>query len=333
MEKREHRRHAAIAILLLLLLLCLLLMHGGGTCRVTVVVEGGGHADPSGETDVDYGDDLVIELHPDEGFEVAAVEVDGRDVYEGGAEVVLRDIREDHLVRVMFSSEPGMHFIEASSAGGGRISPSGRIAVAEGEDAEFRLDADEGSVLSALYVDGVRVATADRHVFPAVSSDHTIHAVFSEPDAGAGTDGLEVNVTKVEGVRIGADGRAEMFVDSRVRPLSEGDPFELEGIFPGMWQTATVEAVNGRGSDLRLSLAAADLRGSEELAGSIAVIVRAGGSTRGIVLSDLIGAGMDLGRLPAGGSATMRITLELPGESSGNWTVDRGLSFRLSVEA
>lgn len=331
--KRKNRRYAVIIIVLLLLLLCLLLMHGGGTCRVTVVVEGGGYADPSGETDVDYGDDLVIGLYPYEGFEAVAVEVDGRDVYEGGAEVVLRDIREDHLVRVIFSPEPGMHVIEASSAGGGRVSPSGRTAVADGEDAEFRLEADRGSVLSALYVDGVRVATADRYVFRAVSSDHTIHAVFSEPDAGAGTGGFEVNVTKVEGIRIGPDGRAELFRDSRVRPLSEGDPFELEGIFPGMWQTATIEAVNGMGSDIRLSLVATDLRGSGELAGGIAVIVRIGGSTQGAVLSDLMVGGMDLGRLPAGGSSTMRITLELPGESSGNGTVDRSLSFRLSVEA
>lgn len=331
--KREHCRYAVIIIVLLLLLLCLVLMNGGGTHRVTVVVEGGGYADPSGEIDVGNGDDLMIGLHPDEGFEVASVEVDGRDMYEGGNEVVLRDIREDHLVRVVFSSEPGVHVIEASSTGGGRVSPSGTIAVADGEDIGFLFEADEGSALSALYVDGVRVAVSDSYVFGAVSSDHTIHAVFSESEPGADPGGLEVNVTKVEGIRIGADGRAEMFRDPRVRPLSEGDPFDLDGMFPGMWQTATIEVLNGGGSDLRLYLHATDLRGSEELADGIAVIVRTGGSSQGIVLSDLLGTGIDLGRLPAGDSSTLKMTLELPGESSGNGTIDRSLSFRLSVEA
>lgn len=331
--EKDRRGWIIVILLLLLLLLCLLFSHGAGTHTVTVETEGGGYADPSGTIEVRDGDDLMVVLHPDDGCIVSAVEVDGEDVYDGGEVLELLDIDRDLSVRVLFASHRGMHEITASSSAGGSISPSGTVAVPEGGDIAFTMTEDEGYLLSALYVDGIRVdAVGGEYVFEDVSGNHAIHAVFSHASDPGVVDGFSVDVTKVEGIR--ADrGRAEMFTDARVRPLSEGDPFLLEGMFPGMWQTATLEISNGTDSDAGIVLKVSDTRGSGDLARRAVIIVNTDHSTDGAALSDVEAHPIDLGTLPAGSSAAVKVTLVLPGESSGNETMDGSLSFRLSVEA
>lgn len=295
--------------------------------------EGGGYTVPSGTIEVGDGDDLMVELHPDEGWFVSAAEVDGEDVYDGGGILELLDVSRDVSVRVLFASHREAHEISASSSAGGSIAPSGTVAVPDGGDIVFRMTEDEGCRLSALYVDGVRVEAVGEYVFEDVSADHAIHAVFSST-ADSGAEGsFGVDVTKVEGIRAYADGRAGMFRDSRVRPLSEGDPFELDGIFPGLWQTATLEISNGTDSDASVVLKATDLSGSEEIARGTVLVLNRGSSSEGRALSEIEGHPIDIGILAAGSSATVEVTLVLPGESSGNGTIGGSLSFRLSVEA
>ncbi|MEA3313476.1 MAG: copper amine oxidase N-terminal domain-containing protein [Caldisericota bacterium] len=79
---------------------------------------------------------------------------------------------------------PVFYAISASSGYGGKIIPSGKIEVINGEERTFIIKADEGFKISAILIDGNSIAiTSDleqHYTFTNVQKDHTITAEFEE---------------------------------------------------------------------------------------------------------------------------------------------------------
>lgn len=340
-EMKNRRRNTVV--LLLLLLLLLLAWHlslGQGEHTVTIITEGSGSAQPSGDVLVEDGGVLEIGMHPDEGWFVSSVSIDGEDAgYEGGV-LLMEDIRSDTEVRIVFSPIGGLFVIKATSSAGGTISPSGEATVVAGGDIRFTATASGGFRFSCFQVDGARTGTqGSEYVFSDVKGNHSIHAVFVPESSGDGGEqdfekgGLSVMVTNVKGTYVDGDGRVVSFEDPGRRHLSEGDPFRLRGISPGVSQTAIMEVCNGTGMEAEAGLTIRDLTGSQELACAMTVTVGTASGSTGYRLMDLADSTLPIGTIQSGSCSIVSVTVSLPGASAGSETIDSSISFRLELGA
>ena len=84
------------------------------------------------------------------------------------------------LLHVTFSA-PLMHTITATAGNGGSISPSGGVAVVDGQNQSFTITADVGGSISDVVVDGVSQGAIGSYTFTNVTTDHTIVAYFILP--------------------------------------------------------------------------------------------------------------------------------------------------------
>ena len=342
-DERKDRRRKAVVLILLLLLLLLLACHlgyGQEEHMVSIITEGSGSAQPSGDAIVEDGGDLEIRMVPDEGWCVSSVRMNGEDAGYENDVLLVEDIRSDIEVRIVFSPIGGSFVITATSSAGGTISPSGETAVAAGGDAVFTATASGGFRFSFFQVDGARKETqGSEYVFSDVQGNHSIHAVFVPGSSGDGEEkdsekgGLNVMVTSVQGSYVDGNGRLVSFEDTERRHLSDGDPFRLTGISPGVSQTATLEVGNGTGIDMEAGLMIRDLTGSQELASAMRVNVGTASGSTEYRLIDLADSTIPIGTIQSGSCSTVSVTVSLPGASSGSDTIDRSISFRLELGA
>ncbi len=84
------------------------------------------------------------------------------------------------LLHVDFAA-PLMHVITATAGNGGSISPSGPVAVIDGDNKSFTITADVGSTIQDVAVDGVSQGAISSYTFTNVTTDHTIVASFTLP--------------------------------------------------------------------------------------------------------------------------------------------------------
>jgi hypothetical protein len=87
-------------------------------------------------------------------------------------------------------SETGVttHTITASAGSGGTISPSGSVAVNDGESQTFTIAANSGYSISAVTVDETSAGAISTYTFSNVTANHTIAATFTY-NGGGGTGG------------------------------------------------------------------------------------------------------------------------------------------------
>jgi hypothetical protein len=71
-----------------------------------------------------------------------------------------------------------IYTITAVSGTHGAISPTGEIIVAEDGQQSFSILADSGYQITDVTVDGDSIGAVSSHTFNAISTDHTISAVF-----------------------------------------------------------------------------------------------------------------------------------------------------------
>jgi len=74
--------------------------------------------------------------------------------------------------------------ITASSDGGGSISPSGSIPVAEGFEQVFTATPENGYHVLEVTVDGIAVGKIDTYTFSSIQGSHTIHVSFELTPSG-----------------------------------------------------------------------------------------------------------------------------------------------------
>lgn len=156
----------------------------------------GGAVSPSGEVSVEEGADQTFTFAPEDGWRVASVKVDGRNVRWSGSSYTFSAVTADHTLEVSFRRDsgggvpvpvPGAQFvIDASANAGGSISPEGRVPVPAGGSRTFAIVPGEGHRIVRVLVDGVDVGAVSSYTFENVREDHSIEAVF----APAGSSGV-----------------------------------------------------------------------------------------------------------------------------------------------
>jgi type IV pilus assembly protein PilY1 len=105
-------------------------------------------------------------------------------IIEGSGKRVAESYNGSHskapLLHVEFTTAL-MHTIAATAGGGGSISPSGSVAVVEGQNQSFTITPDVGNSISDVVVDGVSQGAIASHTFYNVTGDHSIVAYFTLP--------------------------------------------------------------------------------------------------------------------------------------------------------
>ncbi len=145
------------------------------TFVITASATEGGSVSPAGESVVEYGTDLMIEISPDEGYVIEDVVVDGVSV---GAltSYNFENITEDHTISASF--ELITYTITATSEGDGSIEPAGIIEVTHGSSQGFSFFPNEGYHIEDVLVDGQSIGQDATYTFENITEDHIIEAIF-----------------------------------------------------------------------------------------------------------------------------------------------------------
>lgn len=181
----------------------------------TAGVKAGGSISPAGPVTVSGGGSQSFTIIPDPNCKVQSITISN--ISTGGAPTIVKDftgssytlfsVSSDLNFTVMFTAlDKGeaaaptfmTHSINASSSLNGSISPAGARTVEHGGDAMYSFVPWDGYKLSYIVVDGLNIPasaiTNMQYIFPNVTEDHTIHAVYVGVNEQA-TDFATVNVT------------------------------------------------------------------------------------------------------------------------------------------
>jgi len=149
-----------------------------------------GSISPSGNVNINYGQNQTFTIIPDTGFEITDVLVDGM---SAGAlsTYTFENVTNNHTIEASFSILT--YTLTASAGTGGSISPEGAISVNYGDSHSFTITPDTGYEIADVLVDGVSVGALSTYTFENVTANHTIAASFSmltyTINASAGANG------------------------------------------------------------------------------------------------------------------------------------------------
>ena len=161
---------------------------------ITASAGTGGSIDPTGEVEVDEGADQVFTITPNEGYEIADVQVDGSSVKDQliNNSYTFTNVQGNHTISVTFQAtggepEPETYTITASAGEGGSITPSGSVTVDEGANQTFTITLNEGYEIADVLVDSSSVLgqlSGNSYTFTNVQADHTISVTFRATGGG-----------------------------------------------------------------------------------------------------------------------------------------------------
>lgn len=160
------------------------------TYTITGSAGDGGSISPSGTLTRNHGSSQTFTFHPETGYRIADVRVDGTSVGTP-SEYRFNNIRADHTISVSFSII--VNTISATAGNGGSISPRGNVSVRYGNSQTFSISADQGYFISDVKADNVSQGPISSYTFSNVTSNHSITAEFLPSyhtiTASAGTGG------------------------------------------------------------------------------------------------------------------------------------------------
>ncbi|MFN8586384.1 MAG: FlgD immunoglobulin-like domain containing protein [Candidatus Eisenbacteria bacterium] len=144
----------------------------------TIVASAGanGSITPSGSVTVNDGDDQAFTITPAAHYHVADVLVDGVSVGTPTS-YTFTNVTTDHTIAASFAIT--QHTILATAGSNGSITPSGSVAVDDGNDQAFTIAGDVNYHVADVLVDGVSVGAVGTYTFTNVTTDHTIAASFA----------------------------------------------------------------------------------------------------------------------------------------------------------
>ena len=133
------------------------------------------------------GQDTVITMYPDYGYEVKDVKIDG--VSKGAiSKYTFSNVSASHTLDVTFGQKSGVasYLITAShSSGNGYIYPrSGRIAYCPGSTKMISFVPLSGSKVKSVVVDGVEQGAISDYTFTGLQADHTVSVSFESGGYG-----------------------------------------------------------------------------------------------------------------------------------------------------
>ncbi len=148
----------------------------------------GGAVSPAGGVLVPRGSAQTFSFFPEQGKQVSALSIDGREFAFNGSSYTLFDIQADTELSVAFSDagsvprpQPGAYTVTAQAAAHGTVSPSGEVRVIEGGSVLFALLPDEGYEVDEVLVDGAVVQSGGFSFRLAdVAKDARVEVTFKE---------------------------------------------------------------------------------------------------------------------------------------------------------
>lgn len=143
---------------------------------ITVVTGVNGSISPGSGT-VASGESQSYLITPAEGYRIEDVLVDGVSVGPVST-YTFYQVDADHTISAFFGVRE--HIIVASTGPNGDISPSGEVAVQEGDDLILAITPHSGYRIEDVTVDGVSVGPVAHYTFFQVAAGHTIVAGFTQ---------------------------------------------------------------------------------------------------------------------------------------------------------
>ena len=152
---------------------------------ITATAGANGEIDPSGDINVEEGDNQTFYFYPDSGYDIDVVYIDGSsnpEAVENGNHTFVY-VTEDHTIHVTFKAQDvETYTITATSGANGSIDPSGTVIVNSGDNQTFYFYPDAGYETEQVLVNGYSVpeaVTDGFYTFVNVDEDHTIHVTFA----------------------------------------------------------------------------------------------------------------------------------------------------------
>ena len=163
------------------------------TYKITAVVaksyggtlEAVGYTMTNGIVSVDHGGSVTFRFTPDMGHVVSAVRIDGASLEgELSNEFTFTNVTANHTLTVSFAVEGEnvkYHTVTVDCGDHGRVEPSNRIEVDDGDDIVISFIPDEGYEIDRVYYDGQQATlTQGKLVLVNVTGDHIIQVSFRE---------------------------------------------------------------------------------------------------------------------------------------------------------
>lgn len=156
------------------------------TYTITATAGLNGTITPPGVTTVAQGGSQMYTITPDTGYNINTLLIDGGPI-STSTTYTFTDVQGNHTIEATFiaiPTPPGSFSIAASAGTGGTISPSGLITVTEGDSQMFTITPDIGYNIASILIDGAPLAaTSTTYTFTNVTTNHTIEATFTTPEA------------------------------------------------------------------------------------------------------------------------------------------------------
>jgi len=254
---------------------------GSGTCAVTMTnarmvtavftrtpqtitasAAPGGSITPSGSVSVPYATNAMFTFTPETGYKVSQAIIDGKAV-TGIANYTFTNVVANHTIRVYFEQQT--YTITTTAGTGGRISPSGSVAVAHGASQTVTVTPDAGYQIADVMVDGASIGAQATYTLANVTTPHRIDATFravptvtlslSDAQAKPGatkvpvTIALENPTTPVSSLQV----HIKYDATSGIHAVGGASGFALTGRTQGFAATVAVTE-NGANSDAFLVL-------------------------------------------------------------------------------
>jgi hypothetical protein len=145
--------------------------------EISASKEGNGSISPAGIVSVAAGTEQRYTITPGSDSVLADVLVDGQSI-GGVGSYTFTNVNATHSIHAIF--EVLEHIIVASAGPNGDISPSGQVAVQEGDDLIITVTPHSGYRIEDVTVDGVSVGPVAHYTFSQVAAGHTITAGFTQ---------------------------------------------------------------------------------------------------------------------------------------------------------
>ena len=160
-----------------------LVFSDSNTCTITPAAGANGSIAPNTPVSVNKGRNATFLFTPDDGYEVAAVQVDGIAVSipADADRYTFENIQKSATIYVTFKVIGAIDtfLINATAGAHGTIDPRGSVKVVAGDSQTFTFTPDEGYVIKLVQVDGVTIEnTPSSYTFSDVLANKTIHVEF-----------------------------------------------------------------------------------------------------------------------------------------------------------
>jgi hypothetical protein len=142
---------------------------------LTATAGEGGTVSPSGNVSIDCGNSQTYTVVPDEGYDIAYLEVDGQQMAAADS-YTFADVREDHTFAAYFTLRTFM--VEISAGEGGNVTPNGTVAVNYGDSLAVSITPDDCFDIASVGVNGESVAVTDSYVFHQITENQTLDVAF-----------------------------------------------------------------------------------------------------------------------------------------------------------